>query len=133
MVAITSITQTYSRNEVDRIREIINENLTERKMSTIRSNKETSSSPSTPSMTTSPTVSLTSNKSITSETTSEPTKHPPSEPKQVIVWKNVFAFVILHSSLVYGLIKLLTNPPWLTMAYGKLIISSIKSINVLVS
>lgn len=121
MVAITSITQTYSKNEVDRIREIINENLTERKMS-IRSNKETSSSPSTPSITTSPTVSSTPTKWSTSpETSPESTKHPPIEPTQVIVWRNVFAFVILHSSLVYGLFKLFTNPPWLTMAYGKLI------------
>ena len=37
---------------------------------------------------------------------------------QQIVWKNVIAFIFLHSSLLYGAYRLFTSPPWLTMFFA---------------
>lgn len=35
-----------------------------------------------------------------------------------IVWKNVIAFIFLHSSLIYGAYRLFTSPPWMTMLFA---------------
>lgn len=38
--------------------------------------------------------------------------------KYEVVWKNVIAFIFLHSSLLYGAYRLFTDPPWKTMAFA---------------
>ncbi|XP_015787086.1 acyl-CoA desaturase 1 [Tetranychus urticae] len=48
-------------------------------------------------------------------------KQSSDEPKVIYVWQNIFAFLLLHSSIIYGAFKLFTNPPWLTMAFATLV------------